>query len=83
MNIENVHSVELALPANSVDDNTVHNSSFPFQVGYQEGGQDYTLYLLAPRDQDRTDWIIALRTGKIINIIVRLLTFEEGVFQIN
>ncbi|KAJ9599562.1 hypothetical protein L9F63_009960, partial [Diploptera punctata] len=34
---------------------------YPFQVGYQDGGQEYTLYLLANRDQDRVEWITALR----------------------
>ncbi|KAK0183094.1 hypothetical protein PV327_001166 [Microctonus hyperodae] len=33
----------------------------PFQVGYREAGQEYTLYLLAAREQDRTEWIRALR----------------------
>lgn len=35
----------------------------PFQVGYRDAGQDYTLYLLAARDKDRAEWIDALRTG--------------------
>ncbi|XP_069676955.1 tyrosine-protein kinase Btk isoform X3 [Periplaneta americana] len=38
-----------------------HPAGFPFQVGYHEGGQEYTLYLLASRDQDRAEWIQALR----------------------
>ncbi|XP_050598704.1 tyrosine-protein kinase Btk29A-like isoform X4 [Bombus affinis] len=33
----------------------------PFQVGYREGGQDYTLYLLAGHEQERTEWIRAIR----------------------
>ncbi|XP_023287551.1 tyrosine-protein kinase Btk29A isoform X2 [Orussus abietinus] len=33
----------------------------PFQVGYREAGQEYTLYLLAPREQDRAEWIRAIR----------------------
>ncbi|XP_026301578.1 tyrosine-protein kinase Btk29A isoform X1 [Apis mellifera] len=33
----------------------------PFQVGYREAGQEYTLYLLAAREQDRTEWIRAIR----------------------
>lgn len=36
----------------------------PFQVGYREAGQEYTLYLLAAREQDRAEWIRALRAGK-------------------
>lgn len=35
----------------------------PFQVGYREAGQEYTLYLLAAREQDRAEWIRALRAG--------------------
>ncbi|XP_076643406.1 uncharacterized protein LOC143353744 isoform X2 [Halictus rubicundus] len=33
----------------------------PFQVGYREAGQEYTLYLLAAREQDRAEWIRAIR----------------------
>ncbi|XP_058809578.1 tyrosine-protein kinase Btk29A-like, partial [Phymastichus coffea] len=33
----------------------------PFQVGYREAGQEYTLYLVAAREQDRADWIRAIR----------------------
>ncbi|XP_053994757.1 tyrosine-protein kinase Btk29A isoform X4 [Hylaeus volcanicus] len=35
----------------------------PFQVGYREAGQEYTLYLLAGREQDRAEWIRAIRAG--------------------
>nr|XP_033338689.1 tyrosine-protein kinase Btk29A isoform X3 [Megalopta genalis] len=35
----------------------------PFQVGYREAGQEYTLYLLAAREQDRAEWIRAIRAG--------------------
>ncbi|XP_029670158.1 tyrosine-protein kinase Btk29A-like isoform X1 [Formica exsecta] len=36
-------------------------SGLPFQVGYREAGQEYTLYLLAAREQDRAEWIRAIR----------------------
>lgn len=36
----------------------------PFQVGYREAGQEYTLYLLAAREQDRVEWIRAIRAGE-------------------
>lgn len=39
-------------------------SGLPFQVGYREAGQEYTLYLLAAREQDRTEWIRAIRAGE-------------------
>lgn len=42
-------------------DGVPHPAGFPFQVGYQEGGQEYTLYLLANGEQERIDWIRALR----------------------
>jgi tyrosine-protein kinase Tec len=48
-------------------DGVSHPVGFPFQVGYQEGGQEYTLYLLANREQDRAEWIRALRTGNRFN----------------
>ncbi|KAL6440349.1 hypothetical protein ACFW04_003122 [Cataglyphis niger] len=38
-------------------------SGLPFQVGYREAGQEYTLYLLAAREQDRAEWIRAIRAG--------------------
>jgi len=44
-------------------DGVPHPAGFPFQVGYQEGGQEYTLYLLANGEQERIDWIRALRAG--------------------
>ncbi|KAJ1529590.1 hypothetical protein ONE63_006360 [Megalurothrips usitatus] len=34
-----------------------------YQVGYREDGQEYTLYLIAPKDLDRQDWIRAIRAG--------------------
>jgi PH domain len=37
---------------------------FAFQVGYSEGAQSYTLHLLATREQDRSDWIRAIRAGE-------------------
>jgi hypothetical protein len=44
-------------------DGVPHPAGFPFQVGYQEGGQEYTLYLLANGEQERVEWIRALRAG--------------------
>lgn len=46
-----------------VPDGVPHPAGFPFQVGYQEGGQEYTLYLLANGEQERIEWIRALRAG--------------------
>lgn len=40
-------------------------SGMPFQIGYREGGQEYTLYLVAAREQDRAEWIRAIRAGKL------------------
>ncbi|GLG99837.1 Serine/threonine-protein kinase GE16371 [Gryllus bimaculatus] len=37
-------------------------AGYPFQVGYLEQGQEYVLYLLAAREQDRADWIRAIRS---------------------
>lgn len=38
----------------------------PFQIGYREAGQEYILYLLAGREQDRSEWIRAIRAGKYL-----------------
>lgn len=54
--LENVHYVEGTQTSNQADE-------FPFQVGYQETTQDHILYLFASREQDRTDWVLALRKG--------------------
>lgn len=48
----------------------------PFQVGYREAGQEYTLYLLAAREQDRTEWIRAIRAGEFrLFLFFSLLSF--------
>ncbi|XP_057339629.1 tyrosine-protein kinase Btk29A isoform X2 [Microplitis mediator] len=72
--IESVHVVETAtLGSGSSSSNVAAGSEsgsgggggippgLPFQVGYREAGQEYTLYLLAAREQDRAEWIRALR----------------------
>jgi hypothetical protein len=33
------------------------------QVGYVEGGQEFTLYLVAAHENEREDWIRVLRAG--------------------
>lgn len=67
-----VESANISLPTgsspelNSGDNNTLNNTlgtGSPLQVGYTDAGQDYTLYLVAHREQDRDDWINALRSG--------------------
>lgn len=45
----------------------------PFQVGYREAGQEYTLYLLAAREQDRAEWIQTIRAGEFLVLIVAVL----------
>ncbi|XP_071453126.1 tyrosine-protein kinase Btk [Hetaerina americana] len=40
-----------------------HPSGYPFQVGYVEGGQEFTLYLVAPHENEREDWIRVLRAA--------------------
>lgn len=41
----------------------------PFQVGYREAGQEYTLYLVAAREQERAEWIRAIRAGEFFVFI--------------
>lgn len=52
----------------------------PFQVGYREAGQEYTLYLLAAREQDRTEWIRAIRAGESLLFIFFLLRSYNCIF---
>lgn len=42
---------------------------FALQVCYTDAGQNYTLYLVAKREQDRDDWINALRSGNTLRYI--------------
>lgn len=64
--LENIHYVE-GVQLSNVDESRSHSFCFPFQIGYQESGQDYNLYLYAPRAQDRTEWILVLRRGEFLN----------------
>ena len=50
----------------------------PFQVGYREAGQEYTLYLLAAREQDRAEWIRALRAGKFQPIQIYIYIYNTN-----
>lgn len=54
--LENIHYIEVTRISNQADE-------YPFQIGYQESGQDYILHLFASKEQERTDWILALRKG--------------------
>jgi len=49
-------------------DSTNHDSEngYAFQITYSDGNeQQYTLYLITQKLQERTDWIRSLRTGII------------------
>ncbi|CAB0028715.1 unnamed protein product, partial [Trichogramma brassicae] len=71
--VESVHLVETATLCGSGTEVASDSSGgggggsggvppgLPFQVGYREAGQEYTLYLVAPREQDRAEWIRAIR----------------------
>ncbi|KAG7207834.1 hypothetical protein KM043_009435 [Ampulex compressa] len=70
--VESVHVVETASLGSSAGDVAGSEATsgaggggvppgLPFQVGYREAGQEYTLYLLATREQDRAEWIRAIR----------------------
>ncbi|XP_046665405.1 tyrosine-protein kinase Btk29A isoform X1 [Homalodisca vitripennis] len=61
-----VEPAAISLPG-ELDNNALNNSpapasGSPLQVGYCDAGQEYTLYLVAPREQERDDWINALRS---------------------
>lgn len=66
--MSSVRVVEVAVLSGPEVENNALNSSdcasgAPLQVGYTEQSQEYTLYLVTPREQDRDDWINALRSG--------------------
>lgn len=72
---------------NSVSNNSsVSNGGSPLQVGYSEQGQEYTLYLVAPHEQDRDDWINALRSGMYQLLLVCFLVSKfqrNSQFELN
>ncbi|KAF4523885.1 hypothetical protein B566_EDAN010203 [Ephemera danica] len=57
-----------------------HPPGFAFQLGYLENGHSFTLYLLAAREQDRADWIRALRQVCSDNLGLSD-RFHEGVWN--
>lgn len=65
--MESVQCVEVALLTYTTEEVSTGSFSYPFQIGYLEGGTEYTLYLIASNETDRTDWIVALRTGMYCN----------------
>lgn len=58
-------------------------SGLPFQVGYREAGQEYTLYLLAAREQDRAEWIRAIRAGKPPFFYSLFIPFSSFFFRLS
>lgn len=65
--LKNVYVIETAILPNE-DYNLTDNFGFAFQICYGESSQIYTLYLKATREQERTEWIKALRQGNYILI---------------
>lgn len=61
-----MYAVETALLANLSEDSSALDG-YPFQVCYEEAAQVYTLYLISAREQDRADWITAIRAGTFEN----------------
>lgn len=61
--LKNVYVIETAvLPIE--DCNLTDGYGYAFQICYGESSQIYTLYLKATKEQDRTEWINALRLGE-------------------
>lgn len=67
MDLKNVYTVEFASLLN-LEEN-FSSEGFAFQVCYEETSQVYTLYLIAAREQDRSDWIAAIRAGETTDLI--------------
>lgn len=67
--LDNVRSVEITFLEQLEDTGggLPPGPSYPFQVGYQEVEDEYVLYLLAQKEVERTDWIAALRKGRMTN----------------
>ncbi|KAL3266721.1 hypothetical protein HHI36_010882 [Cryptolaemus montrouzieri] len=64
--LQQIHSIEAALVASNSEEIGLQGELFAFQIGYQ-ADNDYTLYLLAFKDEDRIDWILALRQACVKN----------------
>lgn len=65
-----VETAQVSSPSGAGSDSSTASTGPPsssapagpaFQVAYREDGQEYTLYLVAPRDGERHDWIRAIR----------------------
>lgn len=80
IDLKNVYTVETALLNHLGDDSLVFDG-FAFQICYEEVSQVYTLYLISAREQDRTDWIAAIRAVCKGHSITPNPYFHEGVWN--
>lgn len=63
IDLNTVHTVETALTFHVKEGES--RELCPFLVGYHYE-KDYNLFLLAHNENDRYDWILAIREGKIL-----------------
>lgn len=66
MTLTSVLSIEPAVLSASPEEIGVQGEFYPFQVGYVSDDH-YTLYLVALKDAERNDWLLALRKGRRIS----------------
>jgi hypothetical protein len=64
--LTSVLSIEPAVLSASPEEIGVQGEFYPFQVGYVSDDH-YTLYLVALKDAERNDWLLALRKGRRIS----------------
>ncbi|KAJ3630866.1 hypothetical protein MTP99_012035 [Tenebrio molitor] len=68
--LTSVLSIEPAVLSASPEEIGVQGEFYPFQVGYVSDDH-YTLYLVALKDAERNDWLLALRKACSTNLNLR------------
>uniref|UniRef100_A0A0A9WY19 Tyrosine-protein kinase n=2 Tax=Lygus hesperus TaxID=30085 RepID=A0A0A9WY19_LYGHE len=79
ISLKSIKFVEIGTLQDLSGDSSVVQTGLPLQLGYVESGQDYILYVLTEENQDRDDWINALRSLCAQNEVNS--TFHKGVWN--
>lgn len=72
IDLKNVTAIEKAQP---LTEECNWCDGYAFQISYGESSQNYTLYLIAGSEEERSDWINTLRTSKFSFIFSLYLTW--------
>lgn len=82
-----IETATLTSSPNILSQDTANNDSengYAFQVSYSDGNeQQYTLYLITQKLQDRSDWIRSLRTGMYLYKVIFIVLYFVLVVNFN